>query len=198
MTQTQVGITVGAFSDAIFNRVREAGHVPHILSIEKGVDSVDLTLFKTIIFSGGADISPKIYGEKNTYSSVYLERDIFEVSLLKSAINKGLKIIGICRGHQLINAVLGGTLIQDFVIEGYKRHCNPHPIELVNGGGVLKNVPTGRVNSIHHQAVKKIGDGLIITSMHKEVIESTESKDGRIITVQCHPELFFPQFFTCL
>lgn len=149
------------------------------------VDLERINEYSLIIFSGGADINPAIYGEENRYSGFNPRRDEIELNILKLALESNIKIIGICRGHQLINAYLGGKLAQDLGIDLGAYHGSYHNLEYLNDG-VIQELFPHEVNSIHHQGVIKVGGGLTPTSSYKGVYESTES--DRIISVQWHPE----------
>lgn len=138
-----------------------------------------------IIFTGGEDINPKIYGQENTHSGVNPARDSAEVEVLKYALSLHKKVLGICRGHQLINAYLGGSLVQDLEALLNVRHPAWHKLVPINDGGIVSEI-FNEVNSIHHQGVRTVGQGLTATTLYRGVIESCESQD--IITTQFHPE----------
>lgn len=140
---------------------------------------------KLVIFSGGEDISPAIYGEKNRYSSIQPNRDAIEMAVLKHALPLGKKILGVCRGHQLVNAGLGGKLVQDIQFELGMSHNSNHELEYLNKESVVATY-FERVNSMHHQGVITVGNGLEPTTFWNGVYESCES--DTIITVQFHPE----------
>ena len=140
---------------------------------------------KLIIFSGGADINPEIYNQENTYSFVDYKRDSVELKILNWALKMNKKILGVCRGHQLINAYLGGDLVQDLHKNLNVRHRGDHKLIYLTEDSLIKSL-FHKVNSLHHQGVIKAGEGLIPTSEFKGVFESCESKN--IITVQFHPE----------
>lgn len=138
-----------------------------------------------IIFSGGEDINPKIYGEVNRFSYFNDSRDSEELKILEKAINDNKKILGVCRGHQLINAYLGGKLIQD--LNYYKFYHNSyHNLEILEENSIVNKFFSDGVNSMHHQGVVKVGKGLTPTSFHEGVFESCEN--NLVLTVQFHPE----------
>jgi len=145
-----------------------------------------------IFFPGGSDICPSIYLEDNTYSKVNApNRDIREILFHRIAKRKGLPMVGICRGHQLINALRGGHLTQDLTHE-YPGIDHPawHELENVKKGSMMEMAfPYEMTNSIHHQAVVDPGDGLIVTSEYMDVAESTEGED--VFSVQGHPESMY-------
>lgn len=137
-----------------------------------------------IIFSGGEDLNPEIYGQSNTASyGVNDERDHIERDIFYMAMDEGKKVLGVCRGHQLINALSGGNLVQDI------RPVHPgfHPIEILKNFSILNLSYTSKmVNSMHHQGVTRTGRGAQPTSAFNNLVESCES--DRIISVQFHPE----------
>lgn len=130
------------------------------------------------ILMGGADINPALYGQENTYSSFNLQRDKEEVYWLMAALRLEKKIFGICRGHQLLNAIYAGQLVQDI----NPAHSATHYISNLEGEKWL-------VNSYHHQGVKEAGS-IFIPLFYSEdgLVEMTESLDDWILSVQFHPE----------
>ena len=141
---------------------------------------------KLVIFTGGEDINPAIYGQANKFSQYTPERDTAEIEVLRRSMALGKKILGVCRGHQLINACLGGLLVQDIEWQLNTTHGAAHSLEIVDVSGMIPNVFQGEVNSMHHQGVVKCGEGLRPTTYWKGVYESTENE--HILTVQFHPE----------
>jgi putative glutamine amidotransferase len=161
-----------------------------------------------LVLSGGRDIHPKYYGSKNLdykgapeyYSE---QRDDFEIAAFKQAKDEDLPILGICRGLQLINVICNGSLIQsldDF--SGSKNHLgNPDKIHSVSiqPGTLLYDIvghQDGEVNSAHHQAIDRLGEGLLINSLAADgTIEGIEwqQKSGRpfMLAIQWHPERMF-------
>jgi len=175
----RVGITPGAFDETFAAICRLLETTPIILENEEMVKSVDL-----VIFPGGADINPEIYGQLNFCSGVDIDsirRDIYEIKVLEIAKSLAKKVLGVCRGHQLVNAALGGTLIQE--VGWILPHRAYH--ELLDAEGIVGEF-FETVNSLHHQGVLSPGDGQTVTSTFGGIVESTESEN--IITVQFHPE----------
>lgn len=159
-----------------------------------------------VIFSGGADISPHSYGEeplRKEWAGDY-DRDQYEMDLFHEALDAGKPILGICRGHQMINVALGGTMYQDTATQkdGAHIHRNweiydelKHEIAIVPHSilsGIFPGRDKGLVNSIHHQAIKDIGKSLIVqaTSIPDNVIESVwlDLPSQYVLGVQWHPE----------
>ena len=141
---------------------------------------------KLVIFTGGSDINPAIYGQANKFSQFNPQRDTAEIEVLRRCLILGKKMLGVCRGHQLINAYLGGLLVQDITEQLNTVHDADHELEIVDAGGIIPNIFSDSVNSLHHQGVVKCGEGLTPSTYWKGVYESTESDN--ILTVQFHPE----------
>jgi putative glutamine amidotransferase len=163
-----------------------------------------LDLVDGIIFTGGNDVSPLSYGENpisqvNNVSSI---RDDYEISLFRRAYAGGIPILGICRCNQLINVALGGSLYQDInaQVPGSLGHSPEgisvdelyHSIKIEKNSRLhdIFNEDRMFVNSFHHQAIKRLGDGLVISAMSEDgIIEGMEStKEGFLIGIQSHPE----------
>ena len=158
-----------------------------------------------LLLSGGKDIDPSYYGEEPVkgIGSIDHVRDAWEMGLFRAALDLGLPIFGICKGIQLINVALGGSLYQD--LSACRPGSGPHyPEEMPVdrpfhgldpvGGSLLERVlgkSQVRVNSFHHQAVKELGQGLRVSATAPDgVIEAIESTDpgSFILGVQFHPE----------
>lgn len=160
-----------------------------------------------LIVSGGADISPEIYGQA-PHSSVkraHLERDEFEMLLLGAAFQRDLPVLGICRGCQMLNVARGGTLVQDVpsLIGTSVSHDDPdrprvqiaHRVDVVPGTRLAQLLDPGtlEVNSFHHQAVDRLGDELVRTASAPDgVVEGIELPGAAFtLGVQWHPEAFW-------
>lgn len=164
----------------------------------KYIDSID-----ALLLPGGDDLDPNSYNEKNLGLSinVSIERDLMEFFLLEQAIDKNIPVLGICRGCQLINVFMGGTLYQD--IESEKISSIDHVNDLreigflshyinIEKGSFLYSVYSSeriKVNSRHHQALNKIGQGLNVTALSDDgIVEGVESAKMKLFGVQWHPE----------
>jgi putative glutamine amidotransferase len=158
-----------------------------------------------IITGGGFDVSPEYYGEQVMSDKVTLKnvRTQFEFAITKGAVDKKIPILGICGGEQLLNVVLGGTLIQhipDTVknsLEHEQKNARTEPghdIAVMPGTLLHKIIGTRKtaVNTAHHQAVAKIAPGAIVNSTTADgVIEGIELPDHPFcLGVQWHPEYF--------
>ena len=133
-----------------------------------------------LIFTGGQDINPEIYGEENIYSYYSNgRRDTVELALLDLVIPYDIPVFGICRGHQLISAYFGGKLHQDLDMVGIG-HDGQHNLVMEND--------TFSVNSMHHQGVYIPALGQKVIGWHKEVSELTLGENYPYVTTQFHPE----------
>jgi len=147
-----------------------------------------------LIFSGGEDISPSLYGEENrSCFGVNGGRDAFEKEVFTKAYFRGIKILGICRGHQLINALLGGKLYQDITADTGIHHTKEDHLFTTDSGTYWKNRSLAEIfkttNSLHHQSVSIPGNGLMVILKARDgIIESTANKTGSIVSFQFHPE----------
>jgi putative glutamine amidotransferase len=149
-----------------------------------------------IVFEGGADIQPSLYGEENLYSSCFPARDIYEERIYRVGRELGIPMLGICRGHQLMAALAGGALYQDIGKQVGKGHSYEHLIKLmpdafdVGFDKLMESCPTGSpriVNSLHHQAVKRVPDDARVLAVHNDgTPEALVYPYG--MSVQWHPE----------
>ena len=183
--------------------VRRSGACPILLP--PGAEDLDswLELVDGIIFPGGGDIEPSRYGggEHETIYMVDPERDATEFALLEKVLDSGLPTLGICRGTQLLNVALGGTLVDhlpDHVGEEIAhslppREPTPHAIRVEKGSGLAEILGKTEFDaeSWHHQAIREIAPGLTAVAQAPDgTIEAVEKKDHPwLYAVQWHPEL---------
>lgn len=140
-----------------------------------------------VIIGGGADVSPALYGEENTHSrGVDEDRDAFEMDLALTAIEHGVPLVGICRGMQLINVALGGTLFQDVAAAGGEAHRPWHTLRDVDPA-FGEHLPTEVVNSSHHQAVNDLAPGLRPVAWAPDGVVEAFHMPG-VLGMQFHPE----------
>jgi putative glutamine amidotransferase len=162
-----------------------------------------LVRFDGLLLIGGGDLDPERYGQarQEKVYGVATIRDEFELALARAALDQQLPTLAICRGHQVLNVVLGGTLDQHITDRpnglghgrpGVAGGTQLHEVELVPGSHVADamGVTTVRVSSQHHQAIDKLGDGLRVTARAADgVIEAVELEgDQWVVSVQWHPE----------
>lgn len=191
---------------AYVRSVLAAGGVPVILSPALGPSYAPRALdgIDGLLLSGGEDIHPSWYGAE---PSPHLyppsrERDLFELALFATARQREMPILGICRGIQLVNVGLGGTLYQDLPSErpggvahdpGSARDARSHTIKLLPGSRAAEALggTALTVNSFHHQAVDRLATGLVASGWSPDgLIEAAEAPADApwLLAVQWHPE----------
>jgi microsomal dipeptidase-like Zn-dependent dipeptidase/gamma-glutamyl-gamma-aminobutyrate hydrolase PuuD len=166
--------------------------VPVCCSIEVLSDIVEIV--DGVLFTGGGDIDPLFFEEKPVpeLDGVDTLRDEYDFTMLRLAYNRQLPIMGICRGHQVINVAFGGTLCQHirFHSQAEPKHLPSHKALLYPSS--LKNhlsTESLNVNSLHHQAVKDVAEGFVTSAISPEGInEAIEHYDYEMFSVQWHPE----------
>jgi putative glutamine amidotransferase len=159
-----------------------------------------------LVLSGGVDVHPDLYGGAQKYPGAgewRPKRDAFEAAALRSAFERGLPVLGVCRGLQLINVVLRGNLTQDLGEKGDTVHeakgeDKQHGVVVEEGSLLREMVGAGRglVNSAHHQAIGNVGEGLRVNCRADDgTIEGIEWAEpaGRsfLLAVQWHPERMY-------
>ncbi|MFF2052494.1 gamma-glutamyl-gamma-aminobutyrate hydrolase family protein [Leifsonia sp. NPDC058194] len=188
----------------VISEARAQGWSVTRLAADEGTDAL---LARTessdaIVVVGGEDIAPRFYGATGGYAheSRHLEvADEAQLALARRAVERRTPLLGICRGLQIVNVALGGTLVQD--LGDRTPHVNrgvpiaevltTHPVLLEPGSRVSDLLGSGVVDvrSAHHQAVDQLGDGLVVTGRapdgHVEAVEHTVAP---VLAVQWHPE----------
>lgn len=147
-----------------------------------------------IVLSGGGDLSPELYGEsplESTYG-VSRIRDAYEIAIVEQAEKHGIPILAICRGLQLINVLRGGSL-QLHIDDHWQTNASDQPLHSVDvvAGSELAEIIGGtsmQVNSYHHQAIERLGEGLTPVAFASEIVEAFEDRSKGILAVQWHPE----------
>ncbi|HEX2031760.1 MAG TPA: gamma-glutamyl-gamma-aminobutyrate hydrolase family protein [Actinomycetota bacterium] len=159
-----------------------------------------LARFDALLLIGGGDVDPARYGEER-HPSVYgvePERDAFEIALVRAALERRIPTLAVCRGSQVLNVALGGTLTQHLEDESLPGHGDPrtegpftHAVRLEPGSRVARAMGVERADcaSHHHQGMAKLGPGLVATGWADDgVVEAVEHEDGWMLGVQWHPE----------
>lgn len=193
-------------NDDYVRAVSRAGGAPVMIPIVDTVEEIEaqVELLDGLIMMGGHDVDPVLFGEEPNakLGFIYPRRDTFDVRLIQAASKKKIPILGICRGHQIINVAFGGTLYQDVSeIEGchlahvQKNYCYEpiHNIAVAPNSHLSALIGTEmRVNSFHHLAVKDVAPHFVATAHSNDnVIEAIEytKEDQYILGVQFHPEM---------
>jgi len=164
-----------------------------------------------LMLTGGGDVDPALYGAtpNATFQASETGRDAFEIALARAAVKSGIPFLAICRGMQVLNVAMGGTLVQDIPSEiaGALEHQVPQPrfhvaheVWVSKGSRLatlladhMEDGETCHVNSRHHQSVKDVAKGFDITATSPDgVIEAMEKPDAAYcVAVQWHPENFW-------
>lgn len=181
-------------SRACFDAVAKAGGI----GLAVDYDNIDeiVCIADGILFSGGGDIEPSLTGDTESDTDkgfVCIERDKFEISLFKKAVEKRIPVMGICRGMQIISAALGGHIIQHF--DGHKQTKAKnevfHTVKIEKDTMLYKMMGSDviMVNSFHHQAICE-NPSLKISAVSKDgIIEAVEGRGNDfLLGIQWHPE----------
>jgi putative glutamine amidotransferase len=223
-TSPLIGITVGqqplTETDGTRLRVRSTypraiagvGGIPILIPLQVDVETLRRIYdrLEGVLVTGGGDVNPTFYGMSQSAHTIEVDshRDEVEIQLVRWAVEDDKPLLGICRGHQVMNVALGGTLIQDInnEIPGSIRHDFPtddwftklpHEVNVDPSSKLYQSLglKTDRfqVNSMHHQSVKQLASPLCLTAQADDgVIEAVEIPDHHFaIGVQWHPEALF-------
>ena len=218
--------------DYIVDLVRDGGGEPVLLTPElltpelfrdgphdDGPGAVTPGALDGVVLPGGGDLDPRLYGEEvgGACYDVNQEQDRLDIAVAQQAIGAGLPLLGICRGHQLLNVLYGGTLVQDMAVSAVTHHepaaaggAGPngpdgagtgpwawHDVDVAPGSKVAGLYgPPGRRESLtvkiasgHHQAVARVADGLMVTAVAGDgTVEALEDPERWVASVQWHPE----------
>lgn len=185
--------------------VHEAGGVPIMLT--RFADPSDVIgIVDAVLLSGGEDVEPSRYGGTvDEHATAHdAGRDAFEVDLVGAALDANIPVLGICRGTQLLNVALGGSLVPHVAdVDGFSHHqtgerpeIRRHSVRLREGSRLSEIYADSadgdgeiRVNSFHHQAVHTPGRGLRVSAVAFDgTIEGVEMEDRPVVGVQWHPE----------
>ena len=196
-----------AIGDGYLSGLLETGAVPIVLPLTSDPAHIDRLVewCDGFLIPGGQDVDPARYGARrkpHTHRSA-TSRDAMEQALIRAAVAADKPILGICRGMQSLNVALGGTLHQDILAEYpdqglvhvQKRPFDmpAHMVEVVEGSKLESLVGATRlgVNTIHHQSIAKLGEGLVVSAVSPDdgIIEGIEMPDAHfVVGVQWHPE----------
>ena len=196
--------TAHLVADTYVSAVQDTGALAVLLPVDSRDPEKLLDRIDGLMVIGGADLDPAVYGEDRSEDTerTYRDRDEFELALTRGALERGLPFLGICRGMQLLNVALGGTLNQNLVAaDGTNPHRRivgtfvgtEHDIDLDPGSLVAR--ATGE--EIHearchpHQAIDRLGNGLVVTASARDGVPEAIELEGDhdwVLGVQWHPE----------
>ncbi|MDR1454184.1 MAG: membrane dipeptidase [Tannerella sp.] len=198
---------LSCLADPYCQSVLLAGGAPVMIPVmtDVGALAAVVDMLDGLILSGGGDMDPSFLAEAPApeLDEVNAFRDTFDFLLLHLASIRQLPILGICRGHQVINVAFGGTIYQDIHTrfsatalphsQTEPRHCATHTVTLADLPSILKAIVPGKnewaVNSLHHQAVKEVAPGFVVTATAADGInEGIERPEYPLFGVQWHPE----------
>lgn len=192
--------------NSYIHAIEKSGGVPLLLPYVKEDETINrfIDLCDGFCFTGGADIDPTRYGEEKraTCEEIQYHRDELEFKVLQRVLDTQKPILAICRGAQLVNVAFGGTLYQDLPSEApthvlHRRKEDKyslfHEIKVLAPLQSLVGTEQMRVNSFHHQAVKKLGEGLAVMALADDsIIEAFCLLEKRYLCAyQWHPERLF-------
>jgi putative glutamine amidotransferase len=196
--------TAHLVADTYVEAVQSTGAHAVLLPVDARTPEALLDRIDGLMVIGGADLDPATYGQPRSEhtEATYRDRDEFELALTRAAVGRGLPFLGICRGMQLLNVALGGTLNQHLVGEdGVPSHRRivgtfegtEHEIDLEPGSLAEQALggPVHEARCHHHQAVDRVGEGLTVSGRARGgVVEAIELPDGPgwVLGVQWHPE----------
>lgn len=198
-------IKLNKVNNTYIDAIQRAGAVPIILPVVEEIEFIDryLDVLQGVVLTGGEDISPLLYGQEPSreVDTISFDRDSMEMEIFKKSYSKNIPVLGICRGIQMINVALGGTLYQDIYreipnaighISGFSISGGYHTIEIVKDSKMYEifNKENIQVNSQHHQSVRDVGKNLKVNAYTSDgVVEGIESTNDKfVLGVQFHPE----------
>ncbi len=183
------------------DRISEAGGIPVLLPVQPtDRRSSLLAVLDGLLFTGGGDVDPRRYGADPSPESggIDPDRDRTEAFLLEEAGDRGLPVLAVCRGAQILNVARGGSLVQHLpevttephlVIE--RRTEAVHAVAVAPGTLLGRIVGSDRLetNTLHHQAVDRLGHHLVAVAWAEDgTVEAVEGTEGAVLAVQWHPE----------
>lgn len=189
------------------NAISSFGGIPVQLPDLKEEDAGRLAAgIDGLLLTGGADVAPLLYGEEPylKVTRTCRRNDLMEMALLREAMARGKPVLGICRGIQVINVCLGGTLYQDIPVQTGSTICHyqdaaareemTHTVHVVEDSRLAQILGAAdiEVNSYHHQCVRDLAPGLRAAAYAPDgLVEGIENEDGSVLGVQWHPECLY-------
>jgi putative glutamine amidotransferase len=217
LTRPLIGITAASF--VVKGKPYHRGYAPNVAAIAAagglpvyvppGLDDETLReLYERLdglLLPGGPDVRPSVYGQPQHPMTLVIDdpRDALELTLARWAAEDDLPVLGICRGHQVLNVALGGTLVQDIPsqVETTLKHDQPdglpranrlHTVEIAEDSHLASILSETRlsVNSLHHQSVAEVAPGVKVTATAPDGVVEALEIPGKpfVLSVQWHPE----------
>ncbi|MEN6409547.1 MAG: gamma-glutamyl-gamma-aminobutyrate hydrolase family protein [Anaerolineaceae bacterium] len=201
------GLKTQVIVEEYLEALRNAGCIPLLIPNGITAEQTQEALIRVdgLLFTGGGDIDPQVFdgAEHPAVYDIYPPRDTLEISLVRAAVDEGIPFLAICRGAQVVNVALGGTLythIDDQLSDSLDHHGTAsrersqpiHNIHIQPDSRLREvlGVTELMVNSLHHQGIQRVGDGLrVVATAPDSLIEALEVPDHPFeIAVQWHPE----------
>lgn len=198
---------LSCIAETYIQSILEAGGVPVLIPVMTDIEALTAIVsgLDGLVLSGGGDVNPLYLGEEPVpgLDEGDLLRDEYELILVRLAANRQIPLLGICRGHQLVNLAFGGTLFQDIYSQGegerikhsqkFSREYPSHTVSFGEGAHFLReiygDIPALAVNSFHHQAVKEVAPEFVsVASATDGINEAIAHQEKQIYCVQWHPE----------
>jgi putative glutamine amidotransferase len=185
------------YADAIHRAGAIALQVPPLAFDDAAVEQL-VARADAVVLHGGGDVDPARYGATSAHETLYGVDPVLdgvEIAIVRAAVARDLPVLAICRGAQVLNVALGGTLVQDLgeVLEDRESHWDrQHDVEVTAGSRTARALGRApyRCHSYHHQAIDRVATGLVVTARAPDgVIEAVEHERARwVVGVQWHPE----------
>jgi putative glutamine amidotransferase len=208
MNKINIGVTDCSKYENYARWIQAYGTEVAIIKLSEKTNNVaDAQRCHGVVFTGGEDVHPRLYGKPEYISFCHQDdinerRDEFELKLMAYTEHNHIPVLGICRGLQVFNVFKGGTLVPDIPAWGKPTHAKLpdgsdryHPINVVSGAWLEKLVgqTKGDANSNHHQSIDRMGDGLVASAFTEDgIVEAADRKEvdgkGFLCLVQWHPE----------
>lgn len=190
-------------TDAYISSIKHAGGLPILIPFVRSLSAIEqyVNLCDGFLFCGGGDISPLLFGQPplTDIGSIDLKFDLFQIKFIRNVLKTRKPVLAICRGMQVLNVALGGTIFQDISNHmqlNTSRSDPSHTTTIKRGTHLHKIIGSTHIstNSYHHQAIDRLGKGLIATAYASDhIIEAIElRRHPFVIGVQWHPECMTP------
>ncbi|GAA3997082.1 hypothetical protein GCM10022631_04490 [Deinococcus rubellus] len=180
----QMGVFESSRIDDLKELFRQHSPTAELIDVKS---HLQLRHVDVVLAGGGPDLNPELYGQEDRACfKVNKARDARDLEIMHAVLEAGLPFLGLCRGAQLLNIALNGTLYQDLGADRGQGHPLTHTVEF-SGTGACHLGDTAQVNSTHHQGVDRLGDGLQIIGRADDGLPEAWFRPGAI-GVQFHPE----------